>query len=225
MATTPGDYEIYYPLASDEIAPLQSHFSTLATSVSDNFEEFVTPLRDGLQTKNYKVDTFTQLTALTSVVPGSRGYVTVTKAHYVYDDVGWVPAYIPWTNYTPTDITGLTFDVARYTVSNNMVTVNVEATKNSTASNVLALDVSLPLTASSIVNNAFPVGQGVFRKAGTGLWYPLTIFLETTGTSRSYFTTGSPATLSVVRVRPQATTRPALAVTGDKFLFNFTYSL
>jgi hypothetical protein len=224
MATTPGDYEIYYPLASDEIAPLQSHFSTLATSVADNFEEFVTPLRDGLQTKNYKVDTFTQLTALTSVVPGSRGYVTTTKAHYVYNDVGWVPAYIPWTNYAPTAIAGLTFNVARYTVSNNMVTVQIEATKGTVASTFQFLDIQLPLTASAIINTAFPVGQGVFRKSA-GTFYPLVITLQNTGLSRSYYSLNNPVALSSVDGRPSVTNKPAVVANGDKFFLNFTYSL
>jgi hypothetical protein len=224
MATTPGDYEIYYPLASDEIAPLQSHFSTLATSVADNFEEFVTPLRDGLQTKNYKVDTFTQLTELTSVVPGSRGYVTVTKAHYIYNDVGWIPSYIPWTNYDPTPITGLTFDVARYTVSNNMVTVQIQATKGTTASTFTALDVTIPLTASSIVDTLFPVGQGMSRKA-SGAHYPLIVVLRTTGIARIYYTLNNPVAIGNVDGRSSVTNKPRTLVNGDKFLLNFTYSL
>jgi hypothetical protein len=224
MATTPGDYEIYYPLASDEIAPLQAHFSTLATSVSDAFDEFITPLRDGLQTKNYKVDTFSQLVALTGVIQGSRGYVTATKAHYAYNGSSWVPMYVPWTTYAPTAIAGLTFDTARYMVSNNMVTVNIEATKGTVASTFTELEISLPLTSGSVVDAIFPLGQGIFRK-GTSAYYPLTVSHRSTSAVAVRFHTSAPVVLSHINGKSTVTNRPAKLETGNKFLLNFSYSL
>jgi hypothetical protein len=225
MATTPGDYEIYYPLASDEIAPLQAHFSTLATSVSDAFDEFITPLRDGLQTKNYKVDTFSQLTALTGVIQGSRGYVTTTKSHYMYDGVAWRTSYIPWTTYAPTAITGLTFNTARYTVSNNMVTVNIRATKGTTASTFTSLSIQLPLTSAAILDSTFPIGQGVFRKNVGNKFYPLVITHNTTGQATVYWQGGSPVVLGTIDGRASSTNKPAKVENTDEFLLNFTYSL
>ena len=223
MATTPGDYEIYYPLASDEIAPLQGHFSTLATSVSDNLVEFLTPLRDGLQTKNYKVDTFTQLTALTSVIAGSRGYVTVNQSHYVYNGSTWIPTYIPWTDYEPTAITGLTFNTARYMVTNNIVNVNIKATKGTTASTFQSLIIQLPISSSSIVDDSLPIGNGVFRKGGS--YYPLSIVHNSVSTARVMYLVSNPTKMGNIDGRSTVSNEPAKVENGNYFLLNFSYPL
>jgi hypothetical protein len=223
MATTPGDYEIYYPLASDEIAPLQGHFSTLATSVSDNLVEFLTPLRDGLQTKNYKTETFTELNALESVIDGSRGYVTVTGSHYVYNGSTWIPTYVPWTDYTPTAITGLTFNTARYMVTNNIVNVNIKMTKGTTASTFQSLNISLPLSSSSIVDDSLPIGNGVFRKGGS--YYPLVIVHQTVSSARAFYLVSSPTKMGNIDGRSSISNEPAKVENGNYFLLNFSYPL
>jgi len=222
--TTPEPYPIWYPEASDPIAPLHSAFATLADSVYDSFEENLTPIVNRLQTANYSVDTITEMNALTSVIPGSNAYVIATKSHYLYDGTSWIPAYVPWTNYTPTAITGLTFNTARYTIINNIVTVNILATKGTTASTFTSLDISLPLTSAVILDASFPIGQGVFRKT-TGAYYPLVIAQNSTTVARVYRQGSSPVVLGTIDGRPTVTNKPAVLANGDKYTLNFSYSL
>jgi hypothetical protein len=222
--TTPEPYPIWYPEASDPIAPLHSAFNTLADSVYDSFEENLTPLSNRLQTANYSVDTVSLMNALTDVIPGSNAYVIATKSRYFYDGTSWIASYIPWTNYTPTAIAGLTFNTARYTVSNNIVTVNLKATKASTpASTFESFSTNLPLTSGEVVDNRFPIGKGIFDKGGT--LYPLdVVHLSTTG-ARAYYANSSPLKLGNIDGRSTVTNKPAKLETGNIIMLNFSYSL
>jgi hypothetical protein len=222
--TTPEPYPIWYPQATDPIAPLHNAFATLADSVYDAFVDKVTPLINGLETKNYSVDTITEMNALTSVVPGSRVYVVTTKSIYTYDGTAWVPSYVPWTSYTPTAITGLTFNTARYTISNNMVTVNIRVTKNTTASTFTRLDFSLPLTSGSVLDASFPLGQGTMRK-GTAGFYPLVVHHKGTTEVTARWLGSSPLFAANIDGRPTVTNKPAKLETGNEYMVNFTYSL
>jgi hypothetical protein len=220
--TTPEPYPIWYPEASDPIAPLHNAFATLADSVHDAFEESVTPLTNGLQTKNYSVETVAAMNALTSVTPGSRAYVTTTKSHYIYDGTAWIASYIPWTNYTPTAITGLVFNTARYTVSNNVVTVEIKATKSTVASSFSALLISFPsgLPSAAIVDNRLPIGSGLIRKAAGGPFYTLVPVHNSTTDSRVYYQLNNPVALSSV-----TQSAPMALVNTDIILLRFSYSL
>lgn len=223
--TTPEPYPIWYPQVTDPIAPLHTAFATLADSVYDAFVDKVTPLINNLETNNYSVDTVTDMNALTSVPPGSRAYVVTTKSEYLYNGTAWIPSYVPWTNYAVTPvITGLTFNTARYTVSNNMVTVNIRATKNSTASTFTSLVVDLPLDSAPILDATFPIGQGVFRKT-TGAFYPLVISHNNTETAAVRFQASSPLVLANIDGRASVTNKPAVVANGDEFMLNFSYSL
>jgi hypothetical protein len=218
--TTPEPYPIWYPEASDPIAPLHNAFATLADSVYDSFEESVTPLTNGLQTKNYSVETVADMNELTDVAPGSRAYVTTTKAHYIYDATKWIPSYIPWTNYTPTAITGLTFNTARYKVSNNIVTVNIMATRTATPS-FTSLNIKLPIDSAAVVSSFFPIGQGIFRKFSPGLMYPLIVLHRSTTEVRVFAQRNNPVTLTQVNTSGS----PASIGSNELFLVNFSYSL
>jgi hypothetical protein len=218
--TTPEPYPIWYPEASDPIAPLHNAFATLADSVHDAFEESVTPLTNGLQTKNYSVETVAAMNALTSVAPGSRAYVTTTKSHYIYDGTAWIPSYVPWTNYSPTPIAGIVFNTARYTISNNVVTVEIMATKSTVASTFTSLQVTLPsgLNSAAIINNRFPIGSGVFRRAGT--LYSLTVLHESTTVASVFYHLNNPSALTTV-----TRTAPVAIANADIILLRFSYSL
>jgi hypothetical protein len=221
--TTPEPYEIWYPEASDPIAPLHSAFNTLADSVYDSFEEHVTPLSNRLQTANYSVDTVTDMNALTDVIPGSNAYVIATKARYSYDGTTWTPNYIPWTDYEPTAITGLTFNTARYMVTNNIANVNIKATKGTTASTFQSLNISLPITSSAIVDDSLPIGNGVFRKGGS--YYPLVITHQSVSSARAFYLVSSPTKMGNIDGRSSVSNEPAKVENGNYFLLNFSYPL
>jgi hypothetical protein len=221
--TTPEPYPIWYPEASDPIAPLHSAFNTLADSVYDSFEENLTPLSNRLQTANYSVDTVSLMNALTDVIPGSNAYVIADGSRYTYNGTTWIPNYIPWKTYTPTAITGLTFNTARYTVSNNIVTVNIKATKGTVASTFEFMNIRLPLTGDSVVDNRFPIGIGTFEKGST--LYPLMVAQLSTTEARVYFQNSSPLKFSNIDGRSSATNKPAKVENGNIFVLNFSYSL
>jgi hypothetical protein len=223
--TTPEPYPIWYPEASDPIAPLHSAFATLADSVYDSFDENLTPIVNRLQTANYSVDTVTAMNALTSVIPGSNAYVIATKSRYSYDGTSWIPVYVPWTTYTPTAVTGFTFNTARYTISNNIVNVNIKMTKNSTPTTGLftSLQLTLPVSSSSVVDERFPVGLGSFRKDTT--IYPLRVFQMTTSSIIAYYENSSPLKFSNVDANFAVKNKPAEVATGNYFTLNFSYAL
>jgi hypothetical protein len=223
--TTPEPYPIWYPEASDPIAPLHSPFNTLADSVYDSFEENLTPIVDRLQTSNYSVDTVTDMNALTDVIPGSNAYVIATKSRYSYDGTEWVASYVPWTDYSPTPITGFTFNTSRYTISNNIVSVNIKMTKNSTPTTGLftSLQVTLPVSSLSIVDTRFPIGVGIFRKGST--LYPLKVVQSGTASAIAYYEFSNPVQLGGINANFATTNKPARVETGNYFNLNFSYSL
>lgn len=81
MATTVPD-SIFYPQGEDQIAPLQTVFSTLAASVQTAFTK--------RQRYSYAWSNVTGRNNQTGMAAGSTGYQRDTKTEYVYDGVSWV---------------------------------------------------------------------------------------------------------------------------------------
>jgi hypothetical protein len=221
MATT-TNYSIYYPIASDSVAPLQTAFSTLATSVDTAMSTYVAPLTASQQNGAYTVASVAAMNALTGMASGSTCFVTATKASYQYSGTSWVPMYQPWTSYTPTAITGITMTSANYMISNNMVYVQVKMTKNTTASTATSLILSLPLTSNSVVDTRMSLGSGVFYDLAGPTSYKLDVWHESSTSARITYLTGNPTKLANHNL---TSSTPATLNSGDYWAVNFAYPL
>lgn len=221
MATT-TPYSIYYPIASDSVAPLHTAFSTLADSVNTAFTTYVAPLTASQQNGAYTVASVAAMNALTGMAAGSTAFVTATKASYVYNGTAWVLMYQPWTTYTPTAITGITFTTATYTVSNNMVTVQAKLTKNATTSTATSLTLSLPLTSAAVVDSRLPIGNGTFYDVASTTSFDLRVWHDSTTSARILYANGNPLKLTNHNLTSNT---PAALQANDYWAVNFTYPL
>lgn len=221
MATT-TNYSIYYPVASDSVAPLHTAFSTLATSVDTALTTSLKPLTDGQQANNYVVATVAAMNALTSVPVGSTCYVTATTEYslYTYNGTAWVPIYKPWQNYTPTAITGFTFTTAEYMISGNRVFVNLKLTVTGTPS-FTSLIVSNPLASRTILDVTNVIGSGIF-KSGTS-YFNVAALSESTTTTRLLYTKNTPAILA--NMVTAGNTNPAAFSTNSTVVVSYSYPL
>jgi hypothetical protein len=226
MATT-TNYSIFYPVATDNIAPLHTAFSTLATSVDtalSNSSTGLTGINNHLQNYQYTVANDSLRAAITGMTAGSRCYVTGTKATWVYNGTAWKLVAQEWSTYTPTAITGFAFNTSRYMVSDGIVTVQIKATKNSTTATATTFDISLPLTGAAILDSRAPIGQGTFVKVtASNAMYPLVVNETSTTNARALYSYSTPVKLS--NVNPAGTTAPAAIANTDYIVMNFSYEL
>jgi hypothetical protein len=220
MATT-TPYGIYYPIASDSVAPLHTAFSTLADSVNTAMTNSIGAVVAKQQNAAYTVATVAAMLALVSPPSGATCFVTGTKASYTYSGTAWVPTYIPWASYTPTAITGFNIS-AKYTVSNNMVTVFATLTKNTTPAVATSLSLALPLNSDVVMNSRMPIGSGTLFDASTTTSFMLTVWHDSTSAARVVFENGNPVKQN--SLNPTSSTPVTLANT-DVISLNFTYPL
>jgi hypothetical protein len=222
MATT-TPYSIYYPIASDSVAPLHTAFSTLADSVNTALNTHVAPLTANQQNGAYTVASVAAMNALTGMAAGSTAFVTATKASYQYSGTAWVLMYQPWTDYTPTAITGFGFTAAKYTVSNNMVTVYAKITRvTGTTPTATTLTLSLPVTSAAVTDTKMPIGSGVFSDLASTTSFGLMVWHDSTTAARILYANGNP--LKVNNINLTGST-PAAFSANDYFAVSFTYPL
>lgn len=228
MATT-TNYSIYYPLASDSIAPLNTAFSTLASSVDTALTTNLTPIAGKVQTYLYSVANTTALNALTGMVNGSMAFVatgadgTWEQCIYLGSGDGWKVMNKPWTTYTHPAITGLTIDISRYRISDGIVTVEFKGTKVAGTSGVpTSTVVTLPTNApsTSVVHTHMPIGAGTFRSGTTN--YDLTAVSTSTTTANVYYKSGSPSSYRTLSQVLQTTTAPKVAI-NDIIMVKLSY--
>lgn len=226
MATT-TNYSIFYPVATDNIAPLHTAFSTLATSVDtalSNSSTGLTGINNHLQNYQYTVANDSLRAAITGMTAGSRCYVTGTKGEWVYDGTAWKLMNQPWTNHTITAITGVTFDTARYCVTGGRVNFQVKLRRTGTIASASLILQGLP--ASSTILSAFsPIGQGVLvRLAGTDTYFPLKVTSHTDTSVRFWYDKGAaPGTIGGVNLG--STTAPTTFAVDDYIVAEFSYQL
>lgn len=226
MATT-SNYSIYYPVATDSVAPLHTAFSTLATSVDTALDTNLKPLTDKVQNGSYIAATYADRPT-TGVANGATMFVTDTKARYYFDGTAWVLLYQPWTTYTPvltngsgTALTNITVaDTGRYMVSDNVVYVQISASVTGAPANFAAMDVSFPLTSADPLHVSMPIGDGTYVK-GADL-YPLKVLH--TSTSKGLIKYQTTKLLTVNKTSASAGV-PVIQANGDKINFNFSYKL
>lgn len=101
MATTSPD-SIYYPTASDQIAPLETAFATLASSVQG-------ALTNSRAIKSYRWANNAARTAQTGMAKNDRGYQSDTDALYTYNGTTWVVDDTGWLAL-PSQSGNFTFD-------------------------------------------------------------------------------------------------------------------
>lgn len=232
MATT-TPYSIYYPIASDSVAPLHTAFSTLADSVNAALTTHVKPLVDGQQSNRYTVASVAAMNALTGMPAGSTAFVTATKASYQYDGTAWVLMYQPWTSFASTlamyngpttaITTGFTVGTAEYMVANNIVTVQVKLTLAATpASFSTGLYTGLPLSSRAVLDANAVIGKGTFRKSGT-VFYDLNVHHASTDKARILYLNTTPLKNSDMKSTPA--TNPDAFTAGTVIVFSYSYSL
>lgn len=221
MATT-TPYSIYYPIASDSVAPLHTAFSTLADSVNTALTTYVAPLTANQQNGAYTVSSVAAMNALTGMAAGSTAFVTATKASYQYSGTAWVLMYQPWTAYTPTAITGITMTTYNYMVANNMVYVQAKLTKNTTACTATTFTLSLPITSAAVTDTRMPIGQGIFYDAATTTSFGLVIWHDSTTAARILYANGNPLKVNNINL---TSSTPAALTSGDVWTLNFAYPL
>lgn len=220
MATT-TPYGIYYPIASDSVAPLHTAFSTLADSVNTAMTDSIGAVVAKQQNAAYTVANDAARIAISSPPTGATCFVTSTKSSYVYSGTAWVPVYVPWASYTPTAITGFTVS-AKYTISNNMVTVNATLTKTSTAPVATSLVIALPLSSDTVMSSRMPIGAGTLFDTSLTNTYNLSVWPNSTSTARVLYQSGNPVKLNTYN--PTSAT-PVTLATNDVISLNFTYPL
>ncbi len=226
MATT-TNYDIFYPVATDAIAPLHTAFSTLATSVDDALSDPTTGLtgiNSHLQNYHYTVANDALRAAITGMTPGSRCFVTGTKGEWVYDGTAWKLMNQPWTAHTITAISGVTFDTAQYCVTGGRVNFQVKLSRTGTiASAQLTLE-GLP-TSSTILSPYSPIGQGILvRLAGTDTYFPLTVTSNSSTSVKLWYEKGTAAE-TVGPVNLGSTTAPTTFALNDYVVAEFSYQL
>lgn len=221
MATT-TPYSIYYPIASDSVAPLHTAFSTLADSVNTALTTYVAPLTANQQNGAYTVSSVAAMNALTGMAAGSTAFVTATKASYQYSGTAWVLMYQPWTAYTPTAITGINMTTYNYMVANNMVYVQAKLTKNTTACTATTFTLSLPITSAAVTDTRMPIGQGIFYDAATTTSFGLVIWHDSTTAARILYANGNPLKVNNINL---TSSTPAALTSGDVWTLNFAYPL
>jgi hypothetical protein len=176
------------------------------------------------QNAAYTVATVADMNAIASPPIGATCFVTATSSLYVWDGtVPWNPLYVPWTSYSPTAITGFTIS-AKYTISNNMVTVNATLTKNTTAAVATSILLSLPLQSDSVMSSRMPIGGGTLFDDSAVTTYNLSVFPNNINTARVLYQSGNPVKLTLLDPRPSSSTPVVLANT-DVISLNFTYPL
>jgi hypothetical protein len=223
MATT-TPYGIYYPIASDSVAPLHTAFSTLADSVNTALNTYVAPLTATQQNGAYTVASVGAMNAITGMAAGATCFVTGTKASYQYSGTSWVLMYQPWTDYTPSAITGFGFSAAKYTVSNNMVTVYAKISRIAGTPTATTLTLSLPLTSvSPVVDSKMPIGSGIFNDVASTTSFGLMVWQDSTTSARILYANGNPLKLNNINLT--GTTPAPFNTNGDYFVVNFTYPL
>lgn len=226
MATT-TNYSIYYPVATDSVAPLHTAFSTLATSVDTALNTNLKPLTDKVQNGSYIAATYADRPT-SGVGNGATMFVTDTKARYYFDGTAWVLLYQPWTTFTPvlTNGSGVALtnidltDDGRYMVSDNVVYVQIAGSFTGAPANFAAMDVSFPLTSASPVHVSMPIGDGTFIK-GADI-YPLKVLHTSTSKGLVKYQTTK---LTVVNKTSATAGVPAIQANGDTLTFNFSYRL
>jgi len=227
MATT-SPYSIYYPVASDSVAPLHTAFSTLADSVNTALSTHVAPLTASQQNGAYTVASVAAMNALTGMAIGSTAYVTATSAFYQYNGTSWVLMYQPWTGFSltmydgPTTAisAGFTVNNSEYMVANNQVTVQVKLTVSGTSLSFTSLYANLPLTSRAVLEPNASVGAGSFKNSST---YPVNVWSHSTTRVRLLYMNGSP--LKNSDLSTSGGTNPAAWPTGSTLVFKYTYSL
>jgi hypothetical protein len=222
MATT-TPYGIYYPVASDSVAPLHTAFSTLADSVNTAMTNSIGAVVAKQQNAAYTVATEPARAAIVSPPTGATCFVSGTQSSYVYNGTKWVPAYIPWTAYTPLAITGFTIS-AKYTVSNNMVTVYATLLKNATATSATTLSLSLPLDSDALTSGRMPIGSGTLFDASTTTTFSLSVWPDGVDKARVLYQNANPVKLTNINPSPSSST-PATLTNNDVISLNFTYPL
>lgn len=231
MSSQTTNYSIFYPVASDSIAPLHTAFTSLANSVDSALTTHLKPLVDNVDNYNYSVNDVSAMNAIVSPPAGSTAFITATKARYYYDGGAWVLLYLPWTTYTPvlttngtTAITGWDLtDKGRYMVINKTVFIQiaVSVTTAQAAGAFTALNVSLPtdVIPSATYNTSLPVGHGAFAKGDDR--YPLIAYHVAPGYVKLRYYSGTKA----ISVATTGGTNPAAFAVGNSVVLNLSYSL
>lgn len=227
MANT-TNYSIYYPVATDSVAPLHTAFSTLATSVDTALQNNLKPLSDKVQNGSYIVATYADRPT-TGVANGATMFVTNTKARYYFDGTAWVLLYQPWSTFTPvltdgtTALTNFTLtDTGRYMVSNNMVYVQIAATLAGAPANYAAMYVNFPVTGATTLNASLPIGDGTYVK-GADI-YPLKVLHNSSTRGLVRYQTTKLLNLNMTGTTTRAGV-PVIQASGDTITFNFSYKL
>jgi hypothetical protein len=159
MAGNTSPHNITYPTSGDNVAPLETVFANMATSV----ETAMTTQDAANSLKSYTWANTAARTAQTGMVAGSQGYQTDIATIYFYNGSSWVV----WTTATSLAVlpgitagTNFTVNISTYRFSSGVITINLIATK-STA--FVAGDTVVTLPAgfrSAMTDNGFSGWQG-----------------------------------------------------------------
>lgn len=227
MATT-TNYGIFYPVATDNIAPLHTAFSNLADSVDDalsNTTTGLTGINDHLENYHYTVENDSLRGAITGMTAGSRCYVTGTKTEWIYNGTAWKIQYQPWEDYTPTAVTGFTFNTKRYMISNGICTVQIKATANVNTPGVSTFDISLPVTGATILDSQSQIGSGTFVKVtSSNALYPLIVNSTSASSVRVRYIYAAPAG-RLNNFTPNGTAAPVAVSNTDYVVVTFSYEI
>jgi len=227
MPTT-TNYGIYYPVATDNIAPLHTAFSNLADTVEtalSNSSTGLTGINNHLQNYQYTVANDSLRGAITGMTAGSRCYVTGTKSEWIYNGTAWKLQSQPWGDYTPTAVTGFTFNTNRYMVSDGIVTVQIKMTANVNTPGVSTLNISLPVTGAAILDSRAQIGYGTFVKVtSSNALYALTVAQTSTSNAIVRYIYAAPAA-RLSNFAPNGTAAPVAVSNTDYVVVTFSYEI
>jgi hypothetical protein len=166
--TTP--HNITYPVSTDGVAPLETVFATMASSI-----ESAMTAQDALrQIPAYLWTNTAGRTGQAGMVNGSTGYQQDTGTSYVYDGTTWQPYNSGWQAWTPT-YTGFVLgagsnDEARWRYSGGMVEYELAITFGTGMSVATASTVNPPVPMSALIAQNQLVGHNIANIASTLYW-------------------------------------------------------
>ena len=172
--TSPDNIE--YPVAGDNVAPLNAVFQNLAESVQDAFtavDTRIDTINDTQQMYDYRWANSAARAAQTGMRVGDLGFQVDTEVIYRYNGSNWRVWEAPIATYAAT-VSNFTVGngsvVGRRSVAGGKVSIDILITLGSTSAVTGDMSVSVPFTRdTSIHPNGNAVGRGVMRDASASL--------------------------------------------------------
>lgn len=210
MSANTSPDSIVYPVSTDQVAPLETVFANMATSIQTAL--------NGRAVKNYRWANSTARGSQTGMQAGDLGYQVDSGDTYRYSGSDWVlwirtlTTFTPsWTNFTPSGT-----NTGAYSVVAGWAHVRVYSTGAVSGSNAsITLPINSVTTAAS--SGVTLAGSGIFvdASAGTAGLYPAVVNYISTSLARPRIAT-SPLTY------PNATT-PFTWVSDDAIVLDLHY--